>query len=636
MFLRIPGQKPAGGVALRPAPGEPQPSFLPLRLQPKLTLGPGADPYEREADQVAEQVVSRTLPTPWAPTLRADGSRPPGLGGPSLPPVIGAAVRQTQGSGRPLPQPVRGAMEQAFDADFHLVRVHADGESDRLSRSFAARAFTAGRNIFFRGGEYHPGSRAGQQLLAHELTHVVQQDALGPGAPSSPPVVQRKVGYEVEYAGILLKGKDIQNLPLEKGSVLKLGDGYSLTADELTGGRFDLEIIVHELDEQQSENKRKIGAALFTSLREAAGIETDLGNMSLAERRQGGRLGERYGMHHAKLSKAGDSSKKLQATVGLSLEALSLIRSGSLGDVEKGIEALQEDRGGSEQKEKKEKEGPYINPKMRAKSAVESAMGATTGDVALVRKHVELFARTTGLESRLDQSSLSLDKAIELLSALASLLVEVPIGSRLQGFHYPKAAQGKLLHRTDFAAILKVLPAPVLEHLKDFATSWSLNLLNAVDEALLPDIGRKPFTQPLSEQEYESQSAPSSRRIIGRHSPALVSNWAGEADEQHPEFEGELRLIDWYTSMIREEVDLLTKRSYPGTEKQRVWLESMGGRGDKYDVPEASQELKLPLFEFRGLDPATEPEEIMAQAMAIWDLVRFANSLNPEYKRGRS
>jgi hypothetical protein len=153
---------------------------------------------------------------------------------------------------------------------------------------------------------------------------------------------------------------------------------------------------------------------------------------------------------------------------------------------------------------------------------------------------------------------------------------------------------------------------------------------------VLPEIGRKPFTQPLSDAEYASQSAPSGRRIIGRQSPALVNNWAGGADDQHPEFGEELPLIDWYESMIRQEVDLLTKRSYPGTQKQRDWLESIGGMGDKYDVPAASQELSLPIFEFRGLDPATEPEEIMAQAMAIWDLVRFANSLNPGYKAGLS
>ena len=67
-------------------------------------------------------------------------------------------------------------MEQAIGADFGRVRVHSDAQSDRLSRSIQARAFTTGQDIFMRQGEYRPQERSGQELLAHELTHVVQQN----------------------------------------------------------------------------------------------------------------------------------------------------------------------------------------------------------------------------------------------------------------------------------------------------------------------------------------------------------------------------------------------------------------------------------------------------------------------------
>jgi hypothetical protein len=53
--------------------------------------------------------------------------------------------------------------------------VHTDARSDALNRALEARAFTTGQDIFFRSGEYDPGSAAGQALLAHELAHVVQQ-----------------------------------------------------------------------------------------------------------------------------------------------------------------------------------------------------------------------------------------------------------------------------------------------------------------------------------------------------------------------------------------------------------------------------------------------------------------------------
>jgi hypothetical protein len=67
-------------------------------------------------------------------------------------------------------------MEQAFGADFSGVKIHTGSQSHRLNRSIQARAFTTGRDIFFRSGEYNPGSTAGQELLAHELAHVIQQN----------------------------------------------------------------------------------------------------------------------------------------------------------------------------------------------------------------------------------------------------------------------------------------------------------------------------------------------------------------------------------------------------------------------------------------------------------------------------
>lgn len=56
------------------------------------------------------------------------------------------------------------------------MKVHNDAQSDQLNQSIQARAFTTGQDVFFRGGEYNPGSRGGQELIAHELTHVVQQN----------------------------------------------------------------------------------------------------------------------------------------------------------------------------------------------------------------------------------------------------------------------------------------------------------------------------------------------------------------------------------------------------------------------------------------------------------------------------
>ena len=73
-----------------------------------------------------------------------------------------------------MPRSVGGTLGEAFDADLSEVRVHADGEADRLAHSMHASAFTHGQDIYFARGTYSPGTTGGQRLLAHELAHVVQ------------------------------------------------------------------------------------------------------------------------------------------------------------------------------------------------------------------------------------------------------------------------------------------------------------------------------------------------------------------------------------------------------------------------------------------------------------------------------
>uniref|UniRef100_A0A8J7DEL6 DUF4157 domain-containing protein n=3 Tax=Desmonostoc muscorum TaxID=1179 RepID=A0A8J7DEL6_DESMC len=97
-------------------------------------------------------------------------------GGMAANPDLEASINQARGSGQPMADNIREPMEQAFGADFSGVKVHTDGQSDELNQSIQARAFTTGQDVFFRQGEYNPGSRGGQELLAHELTHVVQQN----------------------------------------------------------------------------------------------------------------------------------------------------------------------------------------------------------------------------------------------------------------------------------------------------------------------------------------------------------------------------------------------------------------------------------------------------------------------------
>ena len=84
-----------------------------------------------------------------------------------------------QRGGQPLDKDTRNFLEPRFGQSFENVRVHADGEADQLSSGFGARAFATGSNIFFRAEEYRPETEGGKFVLAHELTHVVQNERFG-------------------------------------------------------------------------------------------------------------------------------------------------------------------------------------------------------------------------------------------------------------------------------------------------------------------------------------------------------------------------------------------------------------------------------------------------------------------------
>ena len=86
-------------------------------------------------------------------------------------------INQQRGAGQALDTGVQRQMGGAMGHDFSGVRVHTSGEAHQLNEQVGAVAFTTGSDIFFREGAYNPGSSGGQELLAHELTHVVQQSS---------------------------------------------------------------------------------------------------------------------------------------------------------------------------------------------------------------------------------------------------------------------------------------------------------------------------------------------------------------------------------------------------------------------------------------------------------------------------
>jgi hypothetical protein len=198
--------------------GQPQPSPsnpAAAMIQPKLEVGAANDKYEQEADRVARQVTGNGRPTVQRTLSLNKVQRQAGpedsfkAGG-----DFEAHLRRTQGSGTPLPDATRNEFESKFGSSFEGVRIHANAESNQLNRSIQAKAFTHGNDIHFASGQYNPTSSDGKRLLAHELTHTIQQTggqslqrtpgdlALGSNLSlSSTPSIQRKLNFEATELG---------------------------------------------------------------------------------------------------------------------------------------------------------------------------------------------------------------------------------------------------------------------------------------------------------------------------------------------------------------------------------------------------------------------------------------------------
>jgi hypothetical protein len=177
-------------------------------LQAKLKIGQPNDIYEQEADRVADLVMRMSDPrlqrqvepeeeetlqakpladqiTPLVqkqvPPEEEEGEEEPiqaeHASGrtPQVCPGLAAQIRSLRGGGRPLPRSVRSFFEPRFGHIFSRVRVHTHSQAAEAARTVSAIAFTAGEDIIFGAGQYAPETSSGRRLVAHELTHVLQQ-----------------------------------------------------------------------------------------------------------------------------------------------------------------------------------------------------------------------------------------------------------------------------------------------------------------------------------------------------------------------------------------------------------------------------------------------------------------------------
>jgi hypothetical protein len=187
----------AARLVNRPVP--PQPAAVVLQVVPVgvqrqgLRVSGRADAAEAEAARVARQVVSM----PAVPARRPGALRLPStMAGAQAPPVAGP------GGGESLPESLRSDMEGRFGADFSAVRIHRDEQAAQASQQLNAAAFTVGNRIHFGAGRWQPDSAEGRELIAHELTHTIQQGAAARQERAQMPPVTVAGGTAVHRLGI--------------------------------------------------------------------------------------------------------------------------------------------------------------------------------------------------------------------------------------------------------------------------------------------------------------------------------------------------------------------------------------------------------------------------------------------------
>jgi hypothetical protein len=267
------------------------------RAQRAATVSSPHDAAELEAHAVARRVVR----TPEASITPVDAStngsiqRAPLAA--SAPPAAGVTLPAHVGGGMPLPGPVRSFMEPRFRASFANVRIHTGEQAAQLSTGLGAQAFTVGPHVFFGKDQYRPDSQAGRELIAHELTHTVQQGAAvqdGAVRRSADLTVAERAGPQVQrsflgipnpreyFAGkaraipgftmltVVIGVNPITNVRVERsaGNILRgaieLIPGGSLITDALNAhGIFDK---ISAWAAQQFDALKDIGASLWQDI----------------------------------------------------------------------------------------------------------------------------------------------------------------------------------------------------------------------------------------------------------------------------------------------------------------------------------------------------------------------------------
>lgn len=175
----------------RAKPQPKQEESAPEKQRPSMTRAPAESGLDASTVQQMQQTMGNTAVQRILAQRQSTGPS-------AVEDDTAAAINSERGQGHKVDSQMAQRAGQTMGHDLSGVNVHTDSAADQLSQQLGAKAFTTGNDVFFREGAYDPASSDGQQLIAHELTHVVQQGASAPSVQGKMTVNDPNDQFEAE------------------------------------------------------------------------------------------------------------------------------------------------------------------------------------------------------------------------------------------------------------------------------------------------------------------------------------------------------------------------------------------------------------------------------------------------------
>jgi hypothetical protein len=585
-----------------PLPGR---AFRQVGAQAKLAVGSANDPHEREAEQTAAA-------GPRGGVLGAD--------------VAGRIDTVRRRGGEPLPASLRGEVEGAFGADFSAVRLHRDAQANALSHEVGAAAFTLGSDIFFRDPKTDLDSGAGLHLLAHELTHTVQQGAAAPVARSAGSEIRRSIGFEFETQAMLTGTSTTGSPPkagfanpgaatamwnsharLTKGEVL-LGKGdIEVQADDGMGGNSDLEVVVNHVPETNS-GRNRLNAAM-----------TDLQALVA----QFGVLDQGHVVPAAALHGIGGFKSKLrdglifgdwptaptapQVTMGVRAQNIPNLVQDLHGDpAENGGEKATRDPGRMRMRR--------ADP---ANAAQPRALGANEEAQTLINGHGLAQGAIADYQTNVDAAAPGGPELTGFLTIIFTYVESMPRkGNSFLKNHTP------LMAKTDLATVWRTLPGPVTAYYGQVDNTGKSKLEELVEQS--PGYPAK-MNQPLFAGVSGLQEDDQPMGMPQWYHSLTLEDWLRAISVDRDRTKAEA-FRDFFAGSKSRGTDKLTTKNFPGRPANQQ-VEGFGALGSRMDKHGPTGD-KLPVFELRSASKTMTYVQARQWALDMFDYIVSLNN-NP-------